>query len=188
MSRRDEERVALVIAFLVSAFLAFTAVRAWAQPPVAHGLVGSAAHDWLARACFAETGTHEAACAAQVHVLLRRAELRGSRVVTMTRRYSQPLRGTHRRSWVQRLTTHGRRPAGFPADASWARTQERFRDVHALVGDVLVGNVPDPCPEALHFAGPPSLDGGAPRGFVEVCEDVHPRQRFFARSSTGGAS
>ena len=181
MNRRDEHWLALAIAFVVAAWLAFSAVRGLAQPATAHGLVGSRAHDWLARACFAETGDAEVICAAQVHVLLRRAALRGTTVERMTRRYSQPLHGTHRRAWVQRLTTHGRRPAGFPRRASWPRAQERFRAVHALVGDVLAGTYPDPCPEALHFGGPAHLDGDGPTGFVECCEGTHELQRLWCR-------
>ncbi|MEM1417180.1 MAG: hypothetical protein AAGH15_19940 [Myxococcota bacterium] len=180
-----EHRLAAGIALVVALFLVHVA---WAQPPTVHGLVGSSDHDVLAQMCFGETGTHERACAAQVHIMVRRAELRGMTVGRMARIYSQPLRGASRRAWVRGLTTHGRRPAGFPERASWSATQARFRALHAFVGDVLTGAEPDPCPEALHFAGPAWLDGDAPTGFEPCCEDVHERQRMFCRVPAGGAS
>ena len=204
MTREDERRLAVVIALLVAAWLAFSAVRgvAQAEPSVgAQGLVGSPTHDWMARACLAETGWHEEACAALVHVMQRRARLRGMTPLAMVRLYSQPMRRRpagdwsreavqrwRRAEWKRRITTHGRRPRAFRERASWALTQERFRELHGFVGDVLVGTVPDPCPEALHFAGPAHLDGDAPRGFQRVCAELHPRQRFFGRVPTGGES
>ena len=139
-----------------------------------------------ARSCYAEVTTHLDACAAIVHVHKKRAVLRQMAERTMVRLYSQPMRrATGPRRWVHLLRPEGRAPRGWPRRYSWPRTQERFRAVYDHVGRVLRGEVPDPCPDALHYGGPQWLDGDAPTGFERdpACDLEGTQQRFFRRSA-----
>ncbi|MEO0325945.1 MAG: hypothetical protein AAF447_23545 [Myxococcota bacterium] len=178
---------------LPTRFALFLAACAFAaattRPDVAHAGRFVPLQLLQARSCYAEVTTHLDACAAIVHVHKKRAELRHMAERTMVRLYSQPMRrATGPRRWVHLLRPEGRAPRGWPRRYSWPRTQARFRAVYEHVGRVMRGEVPDPCPEALHYGGPQWLDGDAPRGFERdpACDLEGTQQRFFRRSARPG--
>lgn len=137
------------------------------------------------RSCVGETQFHEDTCVAMTWVHLKRARLHGVSFVSMASRYSTVLRRPSR-AWIFQLKLEGPPPARWPRGISWSRYQERFRELHEKVDEVLRGEVPDPCPDVLHYGGP--MDA-VPRGYESdpTClPDRTSRQIFYRRIVANG--
>ena len=132
-----------------------------------------------ARLCVAESGWRDhATCAAQVHVIRRRAERRGWTFRDMVHAYSAAWR-TERRPWILALRDSETPPEGWPENASWAVHRPLFAGLVAVARRALTGG-PDPCfGEADHF-GSCRLDSPAEGWKAVQCVGV--RRQCFYRS------
>ena len=137
------------------------------------------------RSCVGETQFHHDTCVAMTWIHMKRAQLHGTTLATMASRYSTVIRRP-RRAWIFLLKPEGPMPMTWPRRISWSRYQERFRDLHEKVEEVLRGEVSDPCPDAMHYGGP--MDA-VPRGYeaAPAClPDRSSRQIFYRRIVTTG--
>lgn len=131
-----------------------------------------------AQLCVGETGWDDVeVCAAQIHVIRKRAERLGWSFVAMARRYSRALRSPLLRPWVVHLRDRTAKPRGWPTGPSWRRYRPRFATIRKVVRAVLLGEVRDECPRALHF-GSVRLDGTPDRHVRSECFPEH-RQGFY---------
>ncbi|MEM9067150.1 MAG: hypothetical protein AAGE52_01550 [Myxococcota bacterium] len=131
-----------------------------------------------AQMCVGETGWNDAAvCAAQAHVIRKRAARRGWTFARMARAYSRALR-VPRRAWVTQLRDTARQPADWPSNASW-------RVHRPKLGSRTTVDASTQCTahrqlERLEHFGSARLDG-VPTGFVRsACFPGHP-QAFYER-------
>jgi hypothetical protein len=120
----------------------------------------------LARVCVGESGwdTRTGDCAAIVHLLGRRAELRGVDTLAMTRAYASAhfeLGRLDSRRWTADLTIAAREPRGWPAALDWRRYRERWLAIVDHVRAVLRGEVADPCAGAAEHWGAPGFTARA---------------------------
>jgi hypothetical protein len=60
---------------------------------------------------------------------------------------------TGKRPWLLELNSQGVRPPLWPANASWARHRDKWLAIHDRIGAWARGEVPNPCPNAVHFGG-----------------------------------
>jgi hypothetical protein len=124
---------------------------------------------WQARSCVGEIGWNDLdTCTAMTLVHQRRARRLGWPLVRMIRTYSRPVRPTARRRWVLQLNRRGAQPADWPEEADWSNFRGRWLRVLSHVRDVLGGQVPDPCPGALHYGGA-TIDPPGPRMVRHAC-------------------
>lgn len=182
-------RITLLAAMLLAS-IAFAPATHADRSPLDRLRIHDDAALWQARSCVGEVGwTDLDACDAMTWVHIKRAAARGLPLRTMIREYSAPVRRAHRRPrhrpWIVDLTTTGPAPATWHR-GSWSRAQAGFRTVLERVEKVLAGEVPDPCPEAVHYGGP--MDGSPPRHERDPECAPSSRQLFFRPVSPGGAS
>jgi hypothetical protein len=60
---------------------------------------------------------------------------------------------TGKRPWLLQLNPQGDRPAMWPAKASWAKHRRKWLAIRDRIGAWARGEVPNPCPNAIHFGG-----------------------------------
>lgn len=153
--------------------------------------LGDRAAVWNARVCVGEVGWRAPleACSAMVWVHAKRAKATGVTLATMARRYSRAVRRPPRhRTWVGQLDVTPTPPVAWPPhlDGAWPRYRARFADVLSHVRAILRGEVPDPCPDAMHYGGP--MDSTPSRHAEDAtCVFEGTRQRFFRREALDGA-
>lgn len=117
---------------------------------------------WQARSCVGEAGWRDyEACRAMTWVHMKRAREHSLPVERMVRLYSRAVRDPslpnpppRSRRWVLGLTTSGPAPIGWPQGPNWPRHRMLFQKMADLVDDILAGEVPDPCPDVIHYGGP----------------------------------
>lgn len=174
------------LAPLLAAGLLLASFSVSADDPVPLGVrLGDRADLWNARACIGEVGWRAPleACSAMVWVHVKRAEVRGHTLTTMTRAYSMAVRRPpRRRAWVPQLGV-GPAPIAWPPhlDGAWPSYRDRFEVVREHVRELLRGNVADPCPDVRHYGGP--MDSVPTRHEEDpTCRIEGTRQRFFRQA------
>lgn len=89
-------------------------------------------------------------------------------------RYCRALSG--KRPWLLQLNAQGTRPSGWPANARWSKHKAKWLKIHARIGAWARGEVPDPCPTAVHFGG--GMD--PPQGTMVPAVCIGSVSRFWA--------
>lgn len=102
---------------------------------------------WVARSCFGEATWNHHDCASIFWVYRKRAARAGVDWFGVMRRYSEPLKGKTARS--REILTY---PWGDVPGKS-ARFNRNWTKLRELATRLVAGEVPDPCPEAIHFGG-----------------------------------
>jgi hypothetical protein len=128
--------------------------------------------------------------AAVWHVLrARQKTMRGAgrdiRLDAVARAYCAGFNGTtvsSRTRWVRDLNRRGKKPKGWPSNASWEKHRPIWKDTLDRASLFLEGKVSNPCPGAKHFGN--TAVGDIPKGRMKLhkCSDRFSNQFYLLES------
>ena len=110
---------------------------------------------WLARSCVGEAGWdsfESGECAAIAHVYHKRSyHFPGRNYFRAMMDYSAAIRVG--RPWIRNLNRKGNRPHLLEGQIYWGKHRKLWKQTLDFADRFFRGQIPDPCPECLHFGG-----------------------------------